>query len=279
MTLLPILASLALALPGPTALAQTPPPPAPTWAFQPDADTVRADSLLDLRSLNEKAAGESGFVRRTPDGAGFALGSGKPVRFWAMGEDVGNTGDKAVMAHKARWLAKRGVNMIRDAAFLEPTADGSKITDVNETKLTQAWEQIAAMKREGIYTTLVLYWAAGPIKMRDSWGVPGHPQDASGLLFFDKAMQAGYKAWLRALFTRPNPETGVPLAREPAVALIELQNEDSLLFWTAQGIKGPPLDELRGLYGDWLTRKYGSLEKANAAWGGQRPPADDFQEK
>src|SRR5580704_8447434 len=46
------------------------------WAFDPPTDTFSPSALLDLRYLNEKTAGETGFVRRTPDGGGFALGNG-----------------------------------------------------------------------------------------------------------------------------------------------------------------------------------------------------------
>src|SRR5438132_285893 len=60
-----------------------------SWPFEPPTDTFRADAILDLRSLNEKTAGETGFVQRTPDGD-FALGNGKPVRFWAVDEYVQN---------------------------------------------------------------------------------------------------------------------------------------------------------------------------------------------
>ena len=33
-------------------------------------------------------------------------------------------------------------------------------------------------------------------------------------------------------------QTGLPLAKDSSVAIIQLQNEDSMLFWTMQGIKG-----------------------------------------
>ena len=71
-----------------------------------------------------------------------------------------------------------------------------------------------------------------------SWNIPGHPQGALfGLLFWDQTMQTGYKAWVKALLTHPNPH-GVPLGQEPALAILQLQNEDSLLFWTFQTIQG-----------------------------------------
>src|SRR5262245_35996648 len=54
------------------------------WTFRPARDTFRADSLLDLRKLNEKAAGQSGFIRLSPDKNGFVRGDGVPIRFWAI---------------------------------------------------------------------------------------------------------------------------------------------------------------------------------------------------
>ena len=47
-----------------------------------------------------------------------------------------------------------------------------------------------------------------------------------------------YKSWLRRLYTEPNPYTGIPLKDDPAVAIIQIQNEDSLLFYTEQQIRG-----------------------------------------
>jgi hypothetical protein len=117
-----------------------------------------------------------------------------------------------------------------------------------------------------------------------SWGIPGdEDQSPSGLLFFDKTLQSGYKSWLKQMFDTKNPHTGLRLADDPSLAIIELQNEDSLLFWTAQGIKGQQLRNLEKLYGDFLIKKYGSLEKASAAVGTrgtanlQNGGADDFR--
>ena len=43
------------------------------WAFQPPRDEFSPQALLDLRGLNEKFAGEHGFVTRTKDGNDFCL--------------------------------------------------------------------------------------------------------------------------------------------------------------------------------------------------------------
>src|SRR4051812_3112971 len=60
------------------------PAQAGTWPFLPERDTFRPDAAFDLRELNEKAAGQSGFVRLSRDGESFELGDGTPVRFWAV---------------------------------------------------------------------------------------------------------------------------------------------------------------------------------------------------
>ena len=96
-----------------------------TWPFQPAADPP-ANAALDLRFLNEKTAGESGFVKLTPNGNGFALGSGKPVRFWAVGSDV-YRGTPEDMAKHARFLAKMGVNMVRLHTQIAPDTPGAPL--------------------------------------------------------------------------------------------------------------------------------------------------------
>jgi hypothetical protein len=95
-----------------------------------------------------------------------------------------------------------------------------------------------------------------------------------GLLFFDPKLQAAYKQWLKQVLAENNPYTGIPLSQDPTLAILEIQNEDSLLFWTSQGIKGSAKQELRGQFGAFLRKKYGSLEKAAEAWNGAAPSPD-----
>jgi len=239
-----------------------------------------------LRSLNEKVAGESGYVTVAPDG-GFRLGNGKPERFWAVNTGVGR--DKPFtpkplgqqvepdLAAHARFLAKRGVNMVRCHSQLSPDLGRhpeAKFGDVNEADRDWVWHTVAAMKKEGIYTTISPYWAV-PMKFSKSWDIAGGAdQTAFGLVFFDPSLQAAYKAWLKALLTEKNPYTGVPLAKDPALAILEIQNEDSLLFWTFGTIKGQQKKNLERLFASWAAGKYGSADKVKAAWPGATLPED-----
>jgi hypothetical protein len=92
-------------------------------------------------------------------------------------------------------------------------------------------------------------------------------------------MQEIYKAWAKAQLTAVSPYTDVPLAKEPALAVYEAQNEDSYFWWSFDwNLKDPEkLASLEVEYGKWLTNRYGTLEKALAAWG-QRDNRDRPQE-
>lgn len=249
-----------------------------TWAFNPGKDPFKEDALLDLRFLNEKVAGEKGFVKMSADGSGFVLGDGTPVRFWAVGDTVYRKTD-AELEYHARFLAKLGVNMVRMHGSLPPKGKGKKLTDVDEEEIDRAWRLVAAMRKQGIYTTLSPYWASGGHSgTAASWGIEGYGDKADlwALLLFREDLQEGYKSWLRALLSRVNPYTGIPLARDPAVALLQIQNEDSLFFWTLQGIKPAQKELLGKKFGRWLMQKYRTLEGAVAAWDNHRADGDNL---
>ncbi len=253
------------------------------WAFDPQPDDFSPNALLDLRSLNEKTAGQSGFITVGPDGD-FRTGDGKPIRFWAVGTDTGREkpftprplGRKTEpdLARHARFLAKRGVNMVRCHAHINPEPNQPP-TAIDEKDRDWIWRTVAAMKKEGIYTTISPYWAV-PAKFGKDWNIPGGAdQSALGLLFFDETLQGYYKEWLRKLFSEKNPYTGIPLAQDPGVGIISLQNEDSLLFWTVNGIQGEQKKRLGKKFGAWVTQKYGSLGAAFTAWENDPLPGDD----
>ncbi len=251
---------------------------AKTWEFAPGKDAFKTDALLDLRYLNEKEAGATGFVKRSADGSGFTLGDGTPVRFWAVGDTVYTKSD-AELEYHARFLAKLGVNMVRMHGSFAPKGAGKKITDVDEAEIDRAWRLVAAMKKQGIYTTISPYWASGShTGTAASWGIEGHGDKADlwGLLFFRDDLKQGYKAWTKALLTRKNPYTGIPLAKDPALAILQIQNEDSLFFWTLQGLKPTQMELLETKFGSWLVKEYGSLDDARKAWDNTRNDRDKF---
>jgi hypothetical protein len=244
------------------------------WSFVHPEDHFGADALLDLRGLNEGTAGESGFVRVSGDG-GFVRGDGTPIRFWACGSREYLKGAEELARH-ARFLAKIGVNMVRIHAQIGADGDSPELTDVNQQQIDGIWRAVAAFKREGIYLTISPYWAMN--RPAGRWGIEGYAGrgDLWGLLFFNETLQKGYEAWVRRLYTRVNPYTGIPLARDPAVAIIQIQNEDGMFFDTMDRIAPEQRRALGRKFGEWLKVKYGSLAAALDAWEGVEEAGDDF---
>src|SRR5262249_15146248 len=220
-------------------------------------------------------AGQSGFIRLSDDKKGFVLGDGAPIRFWGVNWGGSNL-DQKELGHAARFLAKRGVNMLRFGDNVHSHAKNPGLSDADPKVIDRAWQLVAAMKKEGIYATINPYWSGVLKHIPRSWGIEGWPENQSpmGLLFFNTQLQAGYKAWLKALFVPRNPYTGVSLAQDPALAMILIQNEDSLLFWSEQSIKGKQLELLGKQFAEWVKLKYGTLEAALRNWNGAGMPED-----
>lgn len=245
-----------------------------TWAFTPSQDPLRPEALIDLRDLNEPVAGEKGFIRLSPDGMSFLRGDGQPIRFWAV-VDYGWRMEPETMRRHLRWLAKLGVNMVRVHTQLCVEKEGARLTDVDEKVIDQIQRYVGECKKLGIYVTISPYWSHTQ-KIPASWGLDTYTGQSGpeGLIFFEEKLQDAYKTWVKELYTRPNPYTGIPLSQDPSVAIIQVQNEDSMLFWTSQGIREPFAGKLRRLFAEFLVKKYGSLEKALSAWGGAKHEKD-----
>lgn len=242
-----------------------------TWAFTYPADGMREGALLDLRSLNEKVAGEKGFVTVSQDGD-FLDGAGKPLRFWAINakSDFENPAD---FEKSARFLAKMGVNLAR--LFVELTPEDGKLEVPNAKAIDNGWRAQAAFKQQGIYVVICPFWKMTP---KASQGIEGYSGDAEswGVGFFNPAFRTAIKAWTTKLLGEKNPYTGMRLADDPALAVICTQNEDSLLFWTFGAMKEPQKRHFAKLFAAWLVKKHGSLDQALTAWGGEKADGDDF---
>lgn len=249
------------------------------WSFEPDRDPF-GESPIDLRFLNEKVAGESGPVRYDKAKGELVLGNGKPARFWSVTSYGWRFKSLEDLKYHTRRLAKAGVNMVRFHGDLYPKGENSDLMGVDETQREQLWRLVATAKQDGIYVTLSPYFVLTLNPVPKSWNIPGYSGwgQPFGVLFIDKRLQAGYKAWLKQTLEPKNPYTGIPLARDPALAVIQIQNEDSLFFWTIAGLRPEQKRAYGKLFGDWLKKKYGDLEKAKQAWGNATEGEDRWSE-
>lgn len=246
----------------------------PGWfAFEPSQDEFAPAALLDLRTLNEARAGSRG--RLAAKGDDIVTPDGTPVRLWAANASS-HDGLESAQYLMAR-LAKTGVNMVRLHGLIADRA-GPDPAALSRTALDHVHANVKAAADQGIYVHLSTYFPLWmQLKPGDGIADAAIGKNPHGLLLFEPRFQALYKAWAKAVLTAPNPYTGRTLAEDPAVAFWEIQNEDSFLFWTTtRDNLGPgPWRTLCGLFADWAARKYGSIDQAVAAWGGERTPDDD----
>lgn len=245
------------------------------FAFTPGAVTSEARAL-DLRHLNERRAGELGFV--VVRGATFVReNSLEPLRFWGVNATSGALGlPRALKQRYAEELAARGVNLVRVHTPLWQSED---IRQLDADKLHALHELVAALADQGIYTALSLYFPVWlrPGKKNGFSGYDGE-SPALSLLYFNRNLETIYRGWWSQLLTTPNPHTGKALGRDPAVALVELLNEDSTLFWSFKPYEALPeahtiLAERE--FGRFLSARHGSVANALAAWGGSPVRGDD----
>ena len=183
------------------------------FAWEPDVDEFRDDALIDLRYLNEDLAGQAGRVKAS--GNDFVLGTGEKVKFWGanVGPGVYQL-DHASHVYLAKNLAKHGVNLVR----LHGGIYGQRDPAINRKRIDDLHHLVSALKEEGIYVKLSFYF---PL-----WFHLDGNRRPFMLLYFDPEMQKLYFQWADALLATLNPYTGIPLGRDPAVAIVEVVNED-----------------------------------------------------
>jgi len=239
------------------------------WAPGP----MPENSALSLRHLNENQAGDGGFIQ-AKDGRFVHGKTGKPVRFWAVnGPPKDLKGER--LEKLAGQLARYGVNLVRvhGAVFDRQTGQ------FNEGIINRYREVMAAMKAEGIYTHLSIYFPLwfeprANLPWLEGYNGKEHPFAA---IYFNDGFQQRYRDWWKRILTTPGPD-GKRLIDDPALMGVELVNEDSLFFWTFdyKRVPAPQMRIFEKQFGDWAKAKYGSLEKALAAWDGQGDAHDDL---
>ena len=244
---------------------------------------------IDQSASLDAPAGKHGFMK-TVDGR-WVFEDGTPVRFVATMQ--GTPQDKKESAYVARWLAKYGFNLVRIGHLVTGPEKNSAVDwsqpdsgHLNPEVMDQLDYFIAELARHGIYSRPSLLWYR---KLKKGDGVdafdesvafadqkakrqrqPGEEPvlDSVGITFFDEKVMQANIALEKAIMTHRNPYRGnKTYGEDPAIAQIEVTNEDGVFFYTIDGIAPHYARKLDRLWADWLLKKYGSQEKLAAAWG------------
>jgi hypothetical protein len=172
----------------------------------------------------------------------------------------------------AERLAKAGINAVRlhhmDTANWPRgiwNADGNTLCPEAIDRLDYFIDQLA---RNGIYVDLNLHVGREHSK---TIGLPQSPENYDKMvnLFVTPLIEA-QKGYARRLLEHQNKYRPWRYAEDPAIAIVEITNENSLFMWSApEGLPAlPPFYAgiLQEQYNRWLKAKYESTEKLTAAW-------------
>jgi hypothetical protein len=200
----------------------------------------RRGTALDVSRLLDAPAGKHGALGRR--GEHFVFADGKRARFWGVNIVASANFPSHEQAERvAELLAELGVNMTRhhhmDAAWTTPNVFGNRATTLSLD--AQAMERfdyfIAALQKRGIYQFFDLLVHR---KLTREDGVADAEKLAPGLKIegeFDPALFELEEKFVEQLMGHENPYTKLTYAKNPGVALLEIINEDSLLWLRKDG--------------------------------------------
>ncbi len=247
--------------PGSTRALEEPAPPFPFVLPWDDA----SPSITNLSGWGHRPAGSLGPVTAGKDGRFYT--GGKRIRFLGVNLCFSSCFPKPEDAGKiAARMAKFGINIVRfhhmDMSEFPGgiRARGRKDTrDLEPEALERLDHLIARLKENGIYVNLNLL-VSRPFKGAD--GLPPEIErlgwkDGHVVGFFHAPMIDLQKEYARKLLAHRNPHTGLTYAEDPAVAFIEINNENGLL----QGWLGGDVDRFPGVFQEDLRRQWNAWLK------------------
>ncbi len=251
----------------------------PEWfPFQGSNDV--GPSVIGFEGWLEKPAGKHGGVRIKA--SQFVFEDGTPVKFWGTNLSYREGAPEKQNAElTAARFARWGVNAVRLHKPFGPgwegigdEQDGTKLTPKG---LDQMDYFMAKLKENGVYYGL-----------SHTFGYRIRPGNRDRYLAYDE-IQAGLGGNTYGLINfaedaqdlmiemvvyalkHQNPYTGQTWAEDPALAYIELQNEDDIFFYTTENAlaKCPTYrKDLMRRFSEWLKAKYGTQEALANAWRG-----------
>ena len=240
------------------------------------------DNVTNMSQMLDAPAGRNGFIRA--ENGEFVNDAGEVIRLNA----TNLTGSSNFPTHEqadklAERLARFGLNCVRlhymdadYANFMERVEPGiinqkeNTQRNLDPKQMDRLDYMISRFKEHGIYVDINLH-VARKFDMRDGFsGIDQRPSLDKGVDNFENRMIKYQKEYAKKLLTHINPYTGLPYTNDPCVALVEINNENSLLAQYRGGsidkLPNPYALEFKKLWNEWLRKKYTSTEKICQAW-------------
>ncbi len=252
------------------------------------------DSTKNVTSFsdwNAAPAGGKGWV--TVNSKGQFVVDGKRIRFLGVNNGAGAAfPDKDKAASIAKRMRKFGINAVRfhhmDATWMANDPRGSLIdykTDkwgnpigadpkkLRPEALDRLQYFISELAKQGIYSNINL------LTGRQYFASDGLPKEVEEMAwadqhvlgFFNKKALELQKDFATKLLTATDKHSKVPLAKNPALAFVEINNEMGLVQkWMDGGVDLLPKvfkKDLEKPWNTWLQKKYSSESALKKSWG------------
>lgn len=248
----------------------------------PYDDSTTVEFLPDFP---KQPIGEADFI--SAGNSGKFVRNGEPIRFFG-----GNCTTQGAFPTKqdaekvAARMRKMGINIIRFHHIDNPWSNGSLFYGINGTRnfnttlLDRLDYFIYQLKQNGIYVNMNLN-VSRTFENSDGVAAADSLSDyAKGITLYNRRMIELQKEYAQQLLGHVNPYTGIPLAEDPVLAMVEIVNENSLFRrWyggdlrpISEGGSLPKVyaDELDSLWHDFLIEKYDSTAALEGAWNAGR---------
>ncbi|MBM4030893.1 MAG: hypothetical protein FJ291_03810 [Planctomycetes bacterium] len=251
------------------------------YPWQAKADP--GGGAIGMQDWLDAPAGKHGRIVRQGE---ELLYNGKPLKLWGLNLCYSACApEKELADRRTAFYRKYGINAVR----LHKYADGpgwggiqakESFVQFDPDALDRMDYQIAKLKEAGIYVKLSAHFGSQKLGPADKRYVPfleelgpfrsNRVETPHSAVHYSRELQDVQILHTTNLLKHKNPYTGLTYAEEPAIAFIEIINEQSILFYTTMA----PLKASATIrrqtgerFCEWLRKKYGSQEKLEAAWG------------
>ncbi len=221
-----------------------------------------AASPVDVSFLLDAPAGKHGFIR--VENGHLATAEGQRIRFWGVNITDWSKGSRQIPAKQdaplwAATLARFGVNSVRfqfldleaPRGLIEAGQGNTRTLDPDQVDREDFF--IAELEKRGIYIDFNLL-VGRPFTEGDGVRDASLLHEGSkGTSIYDAKLIGLQKEYARELLDHLNPYTQRKYTQDPAVAIVEINNEDAIDV----GFHAPSAfykDELDGLYNQWLAQ-------------------------
>jgi len=229
------------------------------------------ETATDFSHLSDGPAGKHGFVR--VENGHFVTDSGR-LKLWGVNVGYGGCFPSHEDADKiAPHLAKLGINAVRihhHESQFSPTGLLREDGSFDPAQVDRLDYFLAQLHKHGIYANLNLH--VGRVASRrlklPQLGNSFDTTDDKHALHFQPELQAAYRDFCREFLTHENPYRKLRRVDDPAIAMIEMCNENSFTRAGPSLIRSAPepyKGAIKKKWNQWLAKRYPD-QTAEQAW-------------